>query len=133
MIAIEETLVSDDIIKKAFVCNLNACKGECCVAGDSGAPLEKDEIKILKDIFPKIKSYIPAEGIAAIEAQGVNVIDEDGDDVTTLVDGNKHCAFVYFDETKTAKCSSMHPTWDFGVSLDKIPRISNKIKFRFQT
>jgi hypothetical protein len=90
MIAIDDTLVSDDIIKKAFVCNLNACKGECCVAGDSGAPLEKEEIKILKEILPKIKSYIPAE---------------DGDDVTPLVDGNKHCAFVYFDETKTAKCS----------------------------
>ena len=66
MIAIEDTLVSDDIIKKAFVCNLNACKGECCVAGDSGAPLEKNEIEILKEILPKIKSYIPADGLAAI-------------------------------------------------------------------
>ena len=26
---------------KKFVCDLNACKGECCVAGDSGAPLDK--------------------------------------------------------------------------------------------
>jgi hypothetical protein len=119
MIAIEETLVSDDIIKKAFVCNLNACKGECCVAGDSGAPLEKEEIKILKDILPKIKSYIPADGLAAIESQGVNVIDEDGDDVTPLVDGNKHCAFVYFDETKTAKCSIEKAYYDGVVDFKK--------------
>jgi hypothetical protein len=105
MIAIDDTLVSDDIIKKEFVCNLSACKGECCVAGDSGAPLEKKEIKILQKILPKIKNYIPADGLEAIEAQGVNVVDEDGDDVTPLVEGNKHCAFVYFDENKIAKCS----------------------------
>jgi hypothetical protein len=47
MIAIEDTLVSDDVISSKFVCNLNACRGECCVAGDSGAPLEKEEIEIL--------------------------------------------------------------------------------------
>lgn len=105
MIAIDDTLISDDVIKKAFVCNLNACKGECCVAGDSGAPLEKAEINILKEILPKIKSYIPEEGLKAIEEQGISVVDEDGDDVTPLVDGNKHCAYVYFDEQNIAKCS----------------------------
>jgi hypothetical protein len=120
MIAIEDTLVSDDIIKRKFVCNLDACKGECCVAGDSGAPLEKSEIQILKDILPKIANYIPDEGIAAIEKQGVHVIDEDGDDVTPLVDGNKHCAFVYFDENKVAKCS-IEKAYNDGVIHFKKP------------
>ena len=119
MIAIDDTLISEDIIKKEFVCNLSACKGECCVAGDSGAPLEKDEIDILKNIFPRIKSYIPADGIAAIEAQGVNVIDEDGDDVTPLVDGNKHCAFVYFDAQQIAKCSIEKAYYDGVVDFKK--------------
>lgn len=119
MIAIDDTLVSDDIIKKEFVCNLSACKGECCVAGDSGAPLEKEEIAILQNIFPKIKSYIPEDGIKAIEAQGVHVIDEDGDDVTPLVNGNKHCAFVYFDEQKIAKCSIEKAYYDGVVDFKK--------------
>ncbi|HRG60150.1 MAG TPA: DUF3109 family protein [Bacteroidia bacterium] len=120
MIAIEDTLVSDDIVRKKFVCNLNACKGECCVAGDSGAPLEKSEILILKEIYPKIKSYIPSEGIAAIEQLGLNVVDEDGDDVTPLVDGNKHCAFVYFDEQQVAKCS-IEKAYNDGVVEFKKP------------
>ena len=44
MIAIDKTLISEDVLDKKFVCDLNACKGECCIAGDSGAPLEKDEL-----------------------------------------------------------------------------------------
>ena len=48
MIAINHTLISEDIFDKKFVCDLNACKGECCVSGDSGAPLDKKELKILR-------------------------------------------------------------------------------------
>lgn len=102
MIAIENTLVSEDLLEKKFVCDLNACKGECCVAGDSGAPLEKEEIPIMEKIWDKIKPYLPADGVKAIEKQGQYVIDEDGDYTTPLVKG-KHCAFTVFDNG-IAKC-----------------------------
>ena len=39
MIQIGTTLVTEVLIEKDFVCNLNACKGACCVAGEYGAPL----------------------------------------------------------------------------------------------
>ncbi len=104
MIEIDNTLVSDDILERKFVCDLNACKGECCVAGDSGAPLEKEEAEILAKIYPTIKPFMNAEGIAEIEKMGVSLIDSDGDLVTPLVDGVKHCAFVIF-ENSIAKCS----------------------------
>ncbi|MDC1378196.1 DUF3109 family protein, partial [Flavobacteriaceae bacterium] len=38
MLAIENTLISDNIIEEDFVCNISKCKGECCVAGEAGAP-----------------------------------------------------------------------------------------------
>ncbi len=103
MIAIDNTIVSEHLLEKKFVCDLNACKGECCVAGDSGAPLDVEEIKILEDVLTKVKPYIPKDGLKAIAKQGVYVIDEDGDYTTTLVKG-KHCAFVYFDNS-IAKCA----------------------------
>lgn len=103
MLAINNTLVSEDIIEKKFVCDLNACKGECCVAGESGAPLEKKEIQALKEAYPFVKPFMTLEGIASVEKHGVFVIDSDGDDTTPLVAG-KHCAFVYF-ENEIAKCS----------------------------
>lgn len=102
MIAIDNTIVSEHLLEKKFVCDLNACKGECCVAGDSGAPLEEAEIAILEDVLDEVKPYLPADGIAAVEKQGVFVIDDDGDYTTPLVEGQR-CAFTYF-ENGLAKC-----------------------------
>lgn len=103
MIAINNTLISEDLLKKKFVCDLNACKGACCVQGESGAPLEKEEIAELKAAYPHVKPYMIQDGIDAVEKQGVYVVDSEGDDTTTLVDG-KQCAFSYF-ENNTAKCA----------------------------
>lgn len=105
MIAIGETLISEDIFDKKFVCDLNACKGECCVAGDSGAPLDKSELAILDKIYPKVKPYMNEKGIAAVDKQGSYVLDSDGDYTTTLVSEGAECAFVFFDEQNIAKCA----------------------------
>lgn len=105
MIAIDKTLISEDVLDKKFVCDLNACKGECCIAGDSGAPLEKDELEILESVLEKVKPYMVKKGINAIEKHGSYVIDSDGDYTTTLVSEGGECAFVFFDENKIAKCS----------------------------
>jgi hypothetical protein len=105
MIAIDETLVSDLLFEKKFVCDLNACKGHCCVAGDSGAPLEKEEIAKLKNNYKYYKKYMRPQGIAEIEKQGFAVIDYDNEYTTPLIDTNKECAFVYFDENNIAKCA----------------------------
>jgi hypothetical protein len=104
MLAIGKVLLSEDLIEKKFVCDLNACKGACCVGGDSGAPLDKDELEIMEKIWPKVKPYVPASGVKAIEKQGTHVIDSDGDDTTPLVEGT-HCAFTYFEKDGTAKCA----------------------------
>ncbi|ADQ82770.1 DUF3109 family protein [Riemerella anatipestifer] len=103
MIQIEDKLISEDLFSEEFVCNLSKCKGACCIEGDAGAPLEQSEIKILEDIYPKIKSYLRPEGIKAIEEQGTSVEDFEGDLVTPLID-NRDCAYVIFDENGITKC-----------------------------
>ena len=39
MIRIGNTLLSEDLFDEHFTCDLGACKGACCVEGESGAPL----------------------------------------------------------------------------------------------
>lgn len=103
MIQIGKTIVSEDIIENDFVCNLSACKGQCCVDGDAGAPLEEKELQIMRDIYPKVKPFLRKEGIAEIEKQGVYTTNEDGEHETTLING-ADCAYVIYDEKETALC-----------------------------
>lgn len=105
MIAIDNTLVSEDILEKKFVCDLNACKGACCVAGDSGAPLDKEELEKLDGVLDAVKPYMTKKGLKAVEKSGTYVVDGDGDYTTTLVAPGEECAFVYFDEQNIAKCA----------------------------
>ncbi len=114
MIEHRGTLLSEDLFEQRFVCDLNACKGACCVAGESGAPLEKEEADLLRELWPKIKPYIPQKGQRAIDAHGVSEVDSDGDLVTTLVDGRGECAFTVFDEKGIALCG-VEKAWKDGA------------------
>ena len=58
MIQVEDKIISLDIFEKHFVCDLNACKGACCIEGDAGAPLLDEEERILEDIYEKVRCKI---------------------------------------------------------------------------
>jgi len=104
MIEVGEVLVNEEITKENFVCNLNRCKGACCVEGDSGAPLEQHELETLAAIYPKVKPFMTEKGIATVEHEGTHVVDIDGDLTTPCVDGNKECAYVTWENGMT-KCA----------------------------
>jgi hypothetical protein len=103
MIEIGNSMLSRDIVDKKFVCNLQACKGMCCVNGDSGAPLHEDELKLVARAYPKIKHYLRPISIETIEKLGTHVIDSDNDLVTPLI-SDKECAYVIYDG-EIAKCA----------------------------
>ena len=94
MIEIEGKIVSDDILTESFACDIAQCKGQCCVDGNAGAPLEIDEVDILEEEYLQYKPYMTPEGITAVEEQGFMVVDIDGDYTTPLV-GDAECAYSY--------------------------------------
>lgn len=94
MIEIDGKILTTDIITQKFLCDLSRCRGICCVEGNSGAPLESDEAKILADEYAAYKPYMTGEGVAEVERQGFAVTDDDGDLVTPLV-GEAECAYSY--------------------------------------
>lgn len=104
IVEIDDKLISTEIFDRKFVCDLNACKGACCVEGDNGAPLTHDEVDILEDILDDVKPFMRKEGIEAVDRQGVFYMDQWNQPATTLVN-DKECAFVYFDEKGITKCS----------------------------
>lgn len=102
MIEIGNKLLSTELFKKEFVCNLSACKGACCVEGNAGAPVEPEEAVLLEEIYPKIREYLTEEGRQSIENQGTSIAGI-GELETPLNDG-KECAYTVFDTDGTAKC-----------------------------
>lgn len=119
MFQIGKTIVSDELIEKDFVCNLSACQGACCIDGDAGAPVEKDEVQILEEIYEQVKPFLRKEGIEAIEAQGTSIISEWGELETPLIEG-KDCAYVTFTESGIASCG-IEDAYNAGVIDFKKP------------
>lgn len=103
MIQIGNTLLSEDVFDQHFACDLGACKGACCVHGDSGAPLTQAEVGQLELAWEHVAPLLPEAGRKAVEEQGLAVTDSDGDLVTPLVNG-KECAYTVFEADGTAKC-----------------------------
>ena len=118
MFQLGKTIVSEDILAKDFVCNLSACKGACCVDGDAGAPLSKEETAILESIYPQIKPFLRPEGIAAIETQGSWTTGTEGELETPLIE-NRDCAYVIYDGP-TALCG-IEQAYNQGVVSWKKP------------
>lgn len=103
MFEIDQVLVSDAIFAEKFHCNLNACKGACCIEGDYGAPLEMAEMHLLEELYPLIEPYLSEEGKKAITEQGLfTYYKEDKSYGTPLINGSA-CAYVTF-ENGIAQC-----------------------------
>ncbi len=118
MLQIENTLISFDILDKKFCCEISKCLGQCCVEGDSGAPLNETELPILEEIFPKVKSYLTQKGIEVIEKVGFYVKDEtDNTFVTPLID-NSECAYCFF-EKNVARCAIEKAFFASEISFQK--------------
>jgi hypothetical protein len=118
MILIDNTCISDDVADKMFVCDLEKCKGTCCVEGDLGAPLEESELAILEEVFEHVKPYLSPEGIKAIEEQGKYIKDWEGDFSTTTIN-DKECAYAIYDKNKILKCGIEQAFLDGKISWKK--------------
>lgn len=97
MLEIDRTLISLEVLSRKFCCNLQACKGSCCVQGDAGAPLTVEETGYLDDYLEELRPYLSTDGILALLAEGMYVRDIDGELVTTLIRGGE-CAYTVFEE-----------------------------------
>ena len=104
MLEIRNTLVSLDLIEQFFCCDLDACLGECCIEGDAGAPISREEYDKLKEILPAVWDDLLPAAQRVIEESGVGYIDSDGDLVTSIVDG-KNCVFTCYGKNGMCYCA----------------------------
>ena len=118
MIAIDNVLVSDKVVEAQFVCDLLKCKGGCCEDGDAGAPLEKDELDRINEVYEAVKPYLTPAGIKEIEAKGRYQYDREFGWVTPTIEG-KMCAYGYKDSKGIIKCGIEQAYYDGKISWKK--------------
>ena len=96
IIQVGSVLVSPDIFTEKFCCDLDKCKGQCCVEGDAGAPVTLDEIGGIEDSLDTVWTDMSASAQAIVDKQGVAYVDQEGDLVTSIVNG-KDCVFTCYE------------------------------------
>lgn len=119
MVQIDDKLISLDVFERHFICDLPKCMGACCVEGESGAPLEEEETRILEEIFPVIKPMLGPASLKEIERVGTWEVDGDGDKVTPIING-RECVYAYYDEKGVCKCS-IEKAYNEGLIAFKKP------------
>lgn len=104
MLQIEDTIISLDLLEQNFICDLNTCKGACCIEGDEGAPLNANEVKIIEELLPLIWDDLSDKSKDVINNQGITYIDREGEPVISIVNGAE-CVFTFTDEKGICKCA----------------------------
>ena len=118
MLAIDNVLVSDELVKEQFVCDLHACKGACCVDGDAGAPLDTKELKNINEVIDAVLPYLNKKSVDEINRQGHYVYHEEFGWVTPTID-NKICVYGIRDKNGWVKCGIEQAFNDGKVSWKK--------------
>lgn len=118
MIQIQNTLISDDIFEEQFICDLCKCKGQCCVEGESGAPITQEEFEQISGILQEIRDDLSPKALELIDRQGIAYTDTDGELVTSIIDG-KECVFARFDDDGVCKCAIDSAFREGRISIQK--------------
>lgn len=125
MLQIGDKLVSLDLIERYFVCDLDACLGACCIEGDEGAPVTKEESDRIIEALPQVRDYMTPGGMREIDENGVDYIDREGDRVTALVNGCE-CAFTCREPGGMCLCA-LEKAHRAGVLEDNVKPISCRL------
>lgn len=104
MIIVDDALISEDILEKKFICQLDKCKGACCVQGDAGAPLAHKELNEIESRLDKIQPYMTSESVDKIKNDGFFTRDPEGDLVTECLEDGA-CVFVNYKDDGTTECA----------------------------
>ena len=105
IIQVGDVILTSEIITEYFCCDLDACKGICCVEGDSGAPLTLDEVVELENVTDDVWHDLSAAAQSIIDTQGVAYTDCEGDLVTSIVHG-RDCVFTCYGENGCCYCAT---------------------------
>ena len=103
MILIQDTIVSLEVLEKEFCCDIDHCKGCCCIEGDAGAPVTEEEEQLLTAMLPELLPQMTKEAREVVEKQGIAYNDPSGERVLSIVN-DKDCILARTDHNGWCYC-----------------------------
>lgn len=118
MFRVHDVILSEDIATAKFACDISKCKGACCVVGDAGAPVSKNEIPALNKAFKKLKHRLTQEAVKTAETSGVVQGDsESGYELSCVKSGE--CIFVEKRDDGAATCAIQNAYYNSEFNWEK--------------
>lgn len=105
ILQVGDVILTSEILTECFCCDLESCRGACCVEGDSGAPLLPEEVAEMENVLDEVWPDLSAEAQHLIDKQGVAYVDSEGDLVTSIVHG-RDCVFTCYGADGCCYCAS---------------------------
>jgi len=99
MLAIDDVLIDETLTDALFRCNLDVCRGACCVEGELGAPVLREEEEGLYDIARRLRRRLPEKNVRHISRHGC--LEAYQGDLYTRTIGEKECVFAFQSGTIT--------------------------------
>lgn len=118
MIKVQHVILSEDIATAKFACNISRCKGACCVVGDAGAPVNKNEIPVLRKAFKKLKNQLDPRAVEVVNKKGVVQGDNTSGYEISCIDSGE-CVFVQKDENGVATCAIQNAYYSGDFNWEK--------------
>ena len=103
MFVIGDTLVSLDVLEKEFCCDLDKCRGCCCIEGDAGCPVTDEELKQIEQLLPDLLPQMTSEAREVVAQQGLSYLDPSGERVLSIANG-KDCVYARTDHNGWCYC-----------------------------
>jgi hypothetical protein len=126
MIAIDDTLISNEIIEEQFVCDLDKCKGACCQDGDAGAPLHHSELAGMEHAVKTIWDNMYPEAQEIVNQQGYYLYHNEFGNITPIMK-NELCAYAKKEKNGQISClfeqafNQGQLTWKKPISCHLFP------------
>lgn len=118
MFKVRNTILSEDIATAKFSCDISRCKGACCVVGNAGAPVSKDEIPVLKKAYRLLKDDLRARAREVVEEEGLVKGDNRKGYELNCTD-EKECVFVEYTDDDIAICAIQKAYYEGRMNWEK--------------
>lgn len=104
MFKVRNTILSEDIATAKFMCDVSRCKGACCVVGNAGAPVGREEVPVLRKAYTLLKDELRPRAREVVENEGLLIGNNREGHELNCTD-EKECVFVQYDEEGIARCA----------------------------